>query len=254
MFATIIVVLPSQFTGGEVHLSYRGLKMVYDCSATSLNSTTVMAWHPDTTHEIKPTKSGYRLALSYEMIHTATSLPSAISTNPGFVEKILRVLHAWSKSTAPDIPQKLVYLLDEIYSPKSLKSSALKGTDGIKVSLLRQVAEQAGFSLGLATASCDVEGIAEDTGPSDDDYWGRRHYRNTLVGFAEVKSMELTIEDLVDLKGVMISDHLEIDEKTETIPPNLAEVVSEGDHDDQDYDGYMGDVSHFSHTLARISF
>jgi len=59
MFATVIVVLPSQFTGGSAHLEHGGIASILDCSSTSLTKTTVLSWYTDVSHEIKPITSGY---------------------------------------------------------------------------------------------------------------------------------------------------------------------------------------------------
>lgn len=64
MFATIIVILPSMYTGGEVHVSHSSSYEVFDFAAQSLLSTVALAWYTDVFHEVKPVTSGYRLALS----------------------------------------------------------------------------------------------------------------------------------------------------------------------------------------------
>lgn len=246
MFATIIIVLPSEFTGGQIHLSHGGVDMVYDCSATSLNTTTVMAWYTDVTHEVKPITGGYRLALSYNLIHTTTALRPAVSSDASFVEEALRILNAWSESSASDTPEKLLYLLDHRYSLANLRGSALKGADDVKVALLQQVTQQAGFSLGMATVVYSLRGSAEEGGCG----WGNR------VNFGDVASRDMTIEEFVNLEGVKISDRLYIDEDTETIPADLAEVIEGGDYDDQEHEGpgYMGNVGLNLHHTPSISF
>ncbi|KAG6805401.1 hypothetical protein H0H93_004866, partial [Arthromyces matolae] len=70
MFATAIIVLPSLYTGGEVHVSHSSTTKVLDFASHSLLSTALLAWYTDVVHEVKPLKSGYRLALSYNLIHT----------------------------------------------------------------------------------------------------------------------------------------------------------------------------------------
>ncbi len=208
IFATIIVVLPSQFTGGEAHLSHRGFNTVYDCSATSLNATTVMAWYTDITHEIKPIKSGYRLALSYNLIHTATSLRPAVSNNPTFVEGVTRALDSWLMSTHPE---KIIYLLDHQYSLANLRGSALKGLDAALV------------------AYCE----------DSDCKWYSKRNKGDDYNFEKIESREMTIKDFVDIAGVKISDSLEIDEETETIPEDFSEAIEWGEYHDQEYEGYM---------------
>jgi preprotein translocase subunit SecG len=52
MFATIVVVLLSHFTGGRAHLSHGGISKVFDSGGSSLTKTTVLAWYTDVMHEI----------------------------------------------------------------------------------------------------------------------------------------------------------------------------------------------------------
>lgn len=248
MFATIIVVLPSHFTGGAAHLSHGDLSTVYDCSPKSQLETTVLSWYTDVKHEIKPITSGFRLALAYNLIHTTQSLRPALSTNSALVDRLSRVLLAWNNRNGD--PQKIVYLLDHKYSEANLKASALKGADAQRVAILEALAQRHGFRLGLANAHCHLSGYADDD--------GGRHYRrggwgyhddsddsdmNGDVGFAEVESRDMTIEHFVDLDGDLIADALEYEEESETIPADLTEDIESGECDDEEYEGYMGNVN-----------
>lgn len=251
MFATVIVVFPSEFTGGEAHLSHNGIDVTYDCSQESLNATTVMAWYTDVMHEIRPIKSGYRLAMSFNLIHTTNSLRPAISTNSEFTEEVKRVLLSWKDMKGDRVPKKIVYLLDHRYSRANLRGSALKGVDDVKVSLLQQICRDVGFSLGMATVVCRLAGSADDDGGG---CYGKRHGRYSTcdtdsddedsddLGFLEINETEMTIKDFVNLDGTTISATLGINEAIETIPVNLAEDVQSGEHDEQEYEGYMGNV------------
>jgi hypothetical protein len=52
MFATLIVVLPSKFAGGDAHLSHAGNNLVFNTSNDSLKKTSVLAWYTDVMHEV----------------------------------------------------------------------------------------------------------------------------------------------------------------------------------------------------------
>ncbi|TFY70328.1 hypothetical protein EVG20_g2677, partial [Dentipellis fragilis] len=242
MFATIIIVLPSAFTGGAAHLSHGALSTVYDAAPTSQLGTTVLAWYTDVQHEIKPITSGYRLALSYNLIHTTQSLRPALSANLELVEELADILQAWTDGNAKTNPDKIIYLLSHKYSQANLKGSALKGIDAHKVALLEVLSKKHGFSLGLANANCHLSGYAEDSGGGhrgwgydDDDDDGD----DDDVEFAEVEEREMSIQNFVDMEGKLIEDDLEYDDG-ETIPADLAETVESGECDEQDYEGYMG--------------
>lgn len=242
MFATIVIVLPSPFTGGAAHLSHGSLSETYDCSAISALQTTVLSWYTDVTHAIKPITSGYRLALSYNVYHTTNTLRPSLPDTHSAVENLRRVLLSWKQTNGPGAPRKIIYLLDHKYSQANLKGSALKGLDAHKLAILQALAKELDFRLGLANLERCLKGYAEDHGCS---YGRRRHYFDEDsdeddVDFAEVEEQWTTINNLVDLEGQMLEEEMDFDEEGECIPSDLAEAVEDGSHDDQDYEGYMG--------------
>lgn len=248
MFATVIVVLPSEFTGGDAHLSHGTLSTVYNSSNGSGYQTTVMAWYTDVTHEIKPITSGYRLALSYNLIHTTHSLRPALSTNSGFTGKVRDVLLAWNeclKTNPSAASQKILYLLDHKYSQANLSASALKGSDAAIIALLETIAEDLDFHLGFACVECHLEGYGADHGY--DGGWGYfdedEDSPDSDVDFADVESRHASINDLVDLHGTPIAENIDFDENRQTIPSSLMEDIESGPYDEQEYEGYMGNVS-----------
>ena len=87
--------------------------------------------------------------------------------------------------------------------------------------------------------------MGQTYGDSEDDM------NNDDVGFAETPDREVTIENLVDLEGRKLQQQLNFDEKSEVIPHNLMEDVESGAHDEQDYEGYMGNVSAFEFRLIH---
>jgi hypothetical protein len=52
VFATVVVVLPSEFTGGDTHVSHAGETKVFDSIGVSLVKTTVLAWYREVMHKI----------------------------------------------------------------------------------------------------------------------------------------------------------------------------------------------------------
>ncbi|CAL1700296.1 unnamed protein product [Somion occarium] len=252
MFATIVVVLPSEFTGGEAHLSHGGLSLKYDTSVDGASQTTVMAWYTDVMHEVKPVTSGYRLALSYNLIHTTTSLRPALSSNLALTDHLREILCKWHKDAGQSSHEKIVYLLDHKYSQANLRASALKGSDAQMVATLDLLAKDTGFHLGLAQAVCHLQGSADESGVGH-SYYGRRRrgwydeYDDEPdyddVEFEEIETRETDIEHFVDMDGKLIASSLDFDEETETIPENIAEGVEDGDYENQEFEGYMGNYA-----------
>ncbi|EGN96309.1 hypothetical protein SERLA73DRAFT_76286 [Serpula lacrymans var. lacrymans S7.3] len=91
MFATIIIVLPSLYSGGQVHVSHGASKQIFDLASSSAFTTSLLAWYTDVMHEVKPVASGYRLALSYNLIHTSTGLAPSIPDMESATWKIRRI-------------------------------------------------------------------------------------------------------------------------------------------------------------------
>ena len=266
MFATVIILLPSPYSGGEVHVSHASSTKILDMAPTSLLSTSVLAWYTDVRHEVKPITSGYRLALSYNLIHTSPKVPKPSLPDMNTALTHLRhVLRKWRKGAYTiDADRDMVaYLLKHEYSAANLAFGAktLKGEDAHKIANLRIVADELGFMVCLANLSYKVIGVADDDFGYRDRGWKRGRYGydsydddddGGVPSMIEVTEKTLGVSNLVDLEGNMLlgqNTTLPIDEHN-LIPKDPFEDV---DPDDQDYEGYLGNVSCPVYVLSRIS-
>lgn len=177
MFATVIIVLPSAYTGGQVILSHSSKRETIDFAKDSF-STALLAWYTDVKHEVKEVTSGYRLALSYNLIHVASPgvpCPGLPDTSKAMVP-LQRVLEKWrdGKYAKNSKSQLAACLLDHEYSEFNLRHGIkmLKGRDANKLSLVQPLAEKLGFMVGIANLSHYIAGPAEDCG----DYRRRGRY------------------------------------------------------------------------------
>ncbi|KAI4293602.1 hypothetical protein K525DRAFT_245005, partial [Schizophyllum commune Loenen D] len=222
MFATIIVVLPSPFTGSAAHLSHGSLSEVYDCAPASNLKTTDLSWYTDVTHSIETITSGYCLALAYNVYHTTNTLRPSLPDTHSAVEALRHVLLSWKQTTNPDAPRKIIYLLDHKYSQANMKGSALKGLDAHKLAILQLLAKQHDFRIGLASLETSLSGYADDNGcrygcrDRYGDFYEDRDrddcdYDSDEVDFAKVEEMETKITKLVDLEGRLLQEELESD-------------------------------------------
>ncbi|KAI0479394.1 hypothetical protein GGR56DRAFT_690765 [Xylariaceae sp. FL0804] len=171
MIATLVICLPSLHEGGSVELSHAGKTTIIDTAKASNFSLTSLAWFSDVTHEIKPLESGYRLVLTYNIIHTG-----GVKASAGLAERQvgrLRSLVSQWKSV-PKGPEKLVYLLEHKYTQDSLSLKHLKGRDKGVCHALQHVAAETG---------CVVL-LAKMTRTTDDDDYGEQD----MVDLDEVKT------------------------------------------------------------------
>src|SRR5580700_5236059 len=73
MVATLVVTLPSSYTGGELMVGHNEESMACQRSRRALS---LVAFFADCRHEVLPVKSGYRITLTYNLLlHGDTSRP-----------------------------------------------------------------------------------------------------------------------------------------------------------------------------------
>ncbi|KAF8215560.1 hypothetical protein K438DRAFT_1455933, partial [Mycena galopus ATCC 62051] len=148
MFATIIVILPSEYSGGEVRVTHGTKKSTFDTAVSSAVGFTLLAWYTDVKHEVKPITSGFRLALSYKLIHTArNTLPPSIPDSDAAIQNLTTVLRNWSDERYDDDVSQIAYILDHEYSKKSLKRASLKGSDAHLVGVLVRICKKEALTL-----------------------------------------------------------------------------------------------------------
>ena len=213
MFATVVIVLPSSYTGGQVHVSHADSTETFDLALHSLTTICVLAWYTDVMHKAKPITSGYRLALTYNLIHISPGIPRpTLPTMHNAIAELPAVLRRWSEHQYPDCKLKVVaYLLAHRYSEVNLTMGALKGEDAHRISHLRPIAEELGYIIGLATLS------STNTNPADDcrgdrgnwDYLGRK--RRRLHGHHDEDHLGKNVLTMEDVPDIYITNLVDLD-------------------------------------------
>ena len=235
MFASLIIVLPSKFQGGEVRVSHGDNKDVFDISPSSEFSISALAWYTDVIHEVKPVTSGYRLAISYNLVNASRGLPAPhLPDMHSAVSGVQRIFNMWAngKYDRKHSSGTIAYLLDHQYSDASLEFIALKGKDAALISNIQRIAEKEGVSLRLGNLVYEVSGDA-----GSDNGYGRRTPRMEMVDDTEYR-----IEGLYDLEGDLakLKRPIRLMEDLDLIPKDPFEGE---DPDDEDFEGYTGNVS-----------
>ncbi|KAF9044406.1 hypothetical protein BJ165DRAFT_198051 [Panaeolus papilionaceus] len=259
MFATIIIVLPSAFRGGEVHVTRAGRTTVLDVSQSSNFGTSVLAWYTDVIHEVKPVTAGYRLALSYNLIHTSPNSPkpSLPSVPQGALQALSDTFKMW-RDNQYKINLKLplfVSILEHEYSQVNLNDGieALKGKDAHLVSHIAPIAEQMGIVLCLANIERHVTGSAQDGGGCSYVYNKRRRFgyydeydddeREETPEMGEVEEEEITMSNIVSITNNATEDFdwetFDLDAKA-LVPLN---AFNRFPADESDYEGYQGNYA-----------
>ncbi|KAJ6450314.1 hypothetical protein C8R47DRAFT_1329903 [Mycena vitilis] len=232
-FATIHVILPSFYAGGNVQLSFAGCSENYDLSATSSFSTSLVAWYHGVDCLIKPVESGRRLALSYRLVRGDDAPPPGL---PPMTEKLLdlrRFLRKWSgiQESNPDAaPSIIAYPLLHEYRDDDLRADTLRLEDRHKVIHLKGLCDELGYQLGLATLDDHLIGTADENSKRD----GQGRPR-----MLRVNNRRLTIKEVFDFDGLPLvgMTKLELNESdlVKTVPvvesaPDLVVYESKDPH------------------------
>ncbi|HTT52013.1 MAG TPA: 2OG-Fe(II) oxygenase [Streptosporangiaceae bacterium] len=176
MVGTLVVTLPSRYTGGELVVGHNEERKSYRGPKTALS---LVAFYADCRHEVRKVRSGYRITLTYNLLLRGdTSRPDG---DEGTVTELAGLLRDHLRTPVPryyggpvaDPPGRLVYFLDHEYTPRALTWTRLKGVDGSRASLLRSAAGRAGCEAVLALA--DIKTTHSAFEDDYDDYgYGQR--------------------------------------------------------------------------------
>ncbi|KZS92666.1 hypothetical protein SISNIDRAFT_412158, partial [Sistotremastrum niveocremeum HHB9708] len=244
MFGTLVILLPSKFSGGELQLSHAGRNKIVDVSASSMFSTTVMSWYTDVFHEIKPVQSGYRLALSYKLVSKVDE-HRPIPTASREIDSIARTLHSWKSDFRPETPVMFSHLLQHQYSLASLRQGTLKGPDAQLLDILRSLAPKHKLRVYLANIELHLTGQGEDSGPPRRNMNIAEHEASVKMGFVE--SEEFTYDTVFDLDG----DTAEFEVKAPKEEKTIKRLLRKRQPDEREYEGYVGNVRSFSNFLLH---
>lgn len=183
MIGTLVVVLPSRYTGGTLRIESNGKRLDFRRSTRKAPTLDVIAFYSDCHHEIRPIKSGYRIALVYELDFDpgprSTSMAEPSPELAARVGALTRAVETYfstpepvrhSRSGEVRSSEKLVYLLDHQYTRRNLGWARLKQADGARALALREAARALDLEAFLCLADVHETWQCE---PTFRPYWDR---------------------------------------------------------------------------------
>ena len=177
MFATLVIVLPSEYQGGELVVKHKQQAVTLDLHRDDAAEMGYAAFYADCVHEILPITEGCRLTLIYNLFRADKQLP--VPKPPDYHQEqalVTALLSNWAASLKDnpndEIPEKLIYLLEHAYTPAELGFDALKNTDQAVADVLVSAADLADCDIHLALVSVEESGSAQYQG----SYGRRGHY------------------------------------------------------------------------------
>jgi 2OG-Fe(II) oxygenase superfamily len=165
MFGTLVVVLPSAHSGGELVIRHAGREVLVELSGGEFSELKFAAFYADCQHEVRPVTQGHRVCLIYNLVQLPGGKAEQPLSAPLYSSEIdaatARLEEAFA---APAAPAKLAWLLEHQYSPDGLSFAGLKGEDAALAKVLRAAAERAGCAVHLGIVHI------EESGPAQPDY------------------------------------------------------------------------------------
>jgi hypothetical protein len=137
MIGTLVVILPSDFTGGAMVLEHHDEKVIFRSSGGKLS---FIAFYADCHHEIRRIKQGYRVVLTYNLILDGAATASVVSPTDQ-IDALARCVSdffetppapRWRNEPLRDSPDRIVYLLDHQYTRRGLAWTRLKNADATR--------------------------------------------------------------------------------------------------------------------------
>jgi hypothetical protein len=261
MIGTLVVTLPSRYTGGELMVGHNEEWKAYRGSKTALS---LVAFYADCRHEVLRVMSGYRITLTYNLLlHGDTNRPAGEEGAAAELADLLREhfrtpVPLYYGGPAADPPNRLVYLLDHEYTSHGLGWRQLKGADAGRAALLRSAAGKAGCEALLALADIKMthnafsaeEGYGYrdwygEYGEDDDEYPGDAGGGEDDYEVQELIDSEVTLTHWTGPDGARLEEtalYVSGNEMCASTPTGDLKPYS------SEYEGYMGN---WGNTLDR---
>ena len=248
MVATLVVVLPSMYQGGELIVRHEGQEKTIDFASAKDSSfqTHFAAFYADCEHELRPLTDGYRLCLVYNLTLAKATKPIHAPHIREHVEAVKEILRDWQTDTADNSPRKLAITLEHQYTQDGLAWDALKGVDRARAQVVQEAARQAGCKAYLALLTFWESGSAAYDDSEMGSYGGRGWYEEEEEEDYEDESGHHEMEEVFD--SSLTAEHWTDDEGNRLRLGNMTvepeEVVPEDSITDvepeEDYEGYTG--------------
>jgi hypothetical protein len=245
MVATLVIVLPSSYEGGEIVVRHEGQEQTIDFTKVENSSFDIhfAAFYADCEHEIRPVRKGYRLCLVYNLTLGKTGKTITAPRISEHIERVRPLIREWTKDESQE---KLCITLDHQYTKDGIAWDTLKGVDRVKTQVLEEAAHQESCRAYLALLTYHESGSAEYAGGYG---YGRRRRRYDDYGeddqddgsnyeMGEIFETSLTAEHFIDSEGNGLPiGAMDIEEDEVLDSEALTEIEPE-----EDFEGYTGNA------------
>lgn len=244
MVASLVVVLPNKFNGGELVVQHdgRSCRFAFE-AARSLSKAEFVAFFADCKHEVKKITSGVRVCLTFNLMLKDTPKPKGSKDFLKSNAKLRKSIEGWMTRRAE---KPIIFALEHLYTSAGLVPQLLKGADSILFEELVPVANDLDCSLHLGQVSRHLCQFADDGSFG----YGRRGSSRFLADFSQLDIGE-TYDDEIVIDGWR--DALGKSKRLPSLPCESEQLICATPVDQwiptkQEYEGYTGNAGN---TLDR---
>jgi hypothetical protein len=126
MFGTLILQLPSVFSGGSLAVKHDGKTKDFFHDKESASSVHVTAFYADCEHEVRRVWSGRRLCLVYNLVADSVEQCPSYSVNANVEAELFRIANYWRGHRAE---RKLGFPLTHFYTKQNFSFTSMKGEE-----------------------------------------------------------------------------------------------------------------------------
>lgn len=201
-FGTLTIMLPSEHEGGEAVVRLGNQKRTLSITEPREFSYSYMAWYADADYSVEPIISGYRLVLTYNLIHRTGDIEAArpssvLNDNRAAIDS---ALNAWKTRLGDDetTTDILVHLFEGEYLQGKLGLQALEGSDQVQSLRLHEACQEHGLSmfLGQLEHTYRRNGYEEEDEEDQDQDWTLTKLF-TLEGVSIAEVIDIKLENVI---------------------------------------------------------
>jgi hypothetical protein len=212
MVATMIVILPTEHTGGELIIEHDGEKHSFAAKKSKNPKLYCGAFYADCYHEVKEVTSGYRVSLTYNLILKNYKGVLDEFLNKDFDQRLKTSLKKYFdngdslKNRDLQKPKKFIYLLDHQYTESSLSWDLLKNADRFRVDSLIKISKELNLNYYLTLADMRETWECEMDYDEYTSYRSKRNHNNQEEGEPSyIMDTEVVLKHWIDQDGKKIN-------------------------------------------------
>ena len=135
MFATLVIALPAEHTGGDVVVQLKDEERILKTQGLCDFGYSYLAWYADVNHSVSKLETGHRLVLTYNLVRQesdSSRMPLVLNDHKQNLDNYLTL---WDQQyrgmeiQSTFVYDKMVYMLEHEYSEANICLKNLKGKD-----------------------------------------------------------------------------------------------------------------------------